>query len=316
MGGGIEFLRPTGKTLIIDCVREAGIDVSDWSLTKDRRPVARPQSNGAYCYDWSFRSKDNRVMVVCVWFEEMKMDAAGRIVFAGNLKHFADSLVRELEKDPRNRKRTIKDPRVSRAGYFSSTVELAYLNAIPLKVVVVSGPIRQQEDDEGEGEFDHAVGRQLDSHQWVVESFDKDTGAFVLVRGGGDQIKSKSELVDDADGNSVEGAIIADQFSTEQRPDTYIYNGIQRYRDPNVRRMVLVRSKGVCELTGVPGFLMVNGGAYLETHHIIPLSEGGTDGVENVIALTADAHRQAHFAANRDELRAHCLEIVARRTGN
>jgi 5-methylcytosine-specific restriction protein A len=61
---------------------------------------------------------------------------------------------------------------------------------------------------------------------------------------------------------------------------------------------------------------MANGGVYLETHHIIPLSEGGPDTFENVIALTADAHRQAHFGVDRDELRARCLEIVARRIGH
>ncbi|MOA40243.1 HNH endonuclease [compost metagenome] len=59
---------------------------------------------------------------------------------------------------------------------------------------------------------------------------------------------------------------------------------------------------------------MSNGGTYLETHHIIPLSEGGLDTVENVIALTADAHRQTHFGVGRDELRVRCLEIVAARS--
>jgi 5-methylcytosine-specific restriction protein A len=36
-----------------------------------------------------------------------------------------------------------------------------------------------------------------------------------------------------------------DQFATNERPDTYIYNGVQRYRDPDVRRRVLECSGGV-----------------------------------------------------------------------
>ena len=110
-------------------------------------------------------------------------------------------------------------------------------------------------------------------------------------------------------------AVVVDQFAADERPNKYTYNGVQRYRDPNVRRRVLERSKGVCELTGAPGFLMANGGIYLETHHIIPLAEGGSDTVDNVIALSADAHRQAHFGVDRGELRTRCLRIVADRIG-
>jgi 5-methylcytosine-specific restriction protein A len=111
-----------------------------------------------------------------------------------------------------------------------------------------------------------------------------------------------------------EPQITIDQFEVCQRPETYEYAGIKRYRDPNVRKLVLLRSGGVCELTGVPGFEMANGGIYLETHHIVPLSEGGPDSVENVIALSADAHRRVHYAINRDELRALCFTKIGSRT--
>lgn len=311
MDTGIDFLRPTRKKLIIDCVAGAGIDVSAWAVTNDGQPVSRPQSNGAYCYDWSFRGEGQR-MVVCVWFEELSVDAESRIVFKGNLRGYADSLIRQLERDPKNQKRTIKDPRIDRALHFSSTVELAYRNKVPLSVVIVTGPVREKEE-EGKG-FDRAIGRELDPQQWFVESFDGESGAFVLVREGNQTYgESKRDEGDSKNGGVVliDEPDVVDQFASEARPETYTYNGVQRYRDPNVRRLVLNRSQGVCELTGEPGFLMANGGRYLETHHIIPLSEGGLDSVENVIALSADAHRQAHFGANRDELRARCLEIVA-----
>lgn len=93
----------------------------------------------------------------------------------------------------------------------------------------------------------------------------------------------------------IRDAVVVDQFAANEMPDAYTCDGVQRYRDPSVRRRVLERSGGHCELTEIPGFLMANGGVYLETHHIIPLSEGGPDTVESVIALTADAHRQAHL---------------------
>ncbi|PMU91506.1 MULTISPECIES: HNH endonuclease signature motif containing protein [unclassified Pseudomonas] len=314
MAVSLNALRPTGKWMIIDCVQEAGIDVRAWSFRKkDGQPVALPQSNGGYCYEWSFRSDNGRIFLLCVWFEELRVDDQGRINFPGNLAAYADTLIRQLEKDPKNRARTIKDPRISRAQHFNSTVQLAYINSVPVRVVIVSGPVREIEDiDSGN---DRAVGRYLDSESWTVERFDKGTGAFVLIRGcSSDQPLVQAGLEEGAAGLAVvDGQVVSDQFQEQNRSEAYTYNGVHRYRDPKVRALVLARSKGVCELTMAPGFKMANGGTYLETHHIVPLSEGGADTIENVIALSADAHRQAHYAVDRDNLRRKCLEIVAER---
>lgn len=311
----LEALRPTRKLLIIDCVQQAGIDVSAWSFRSDGRPVALPQSNGGYCYEWSFRNSNGSILLLCVWFEELQVDDHGRIFFSRNLKVYAEDLIRQLEKAPKNRNRTIKDPSINRAGHFHSTVQLAHLNAIPVRVVIVSGPVR--EPDEIDPGTDRAIGRYLDDQFWQVEGFNDDTGAFSLVRDGNSRqtLKPVADPIDRVPNipekyGSVDAGRIVDQFHAEPRPSTYTYQGVQRYRDPSVRAIVLARSKGICELTMAPGFRMANGGTYLETHHIIPLCEGGPDTVENVIALSADAHRQAHYALNRDELRQRCLEIV------
>jgi 5-methylcytosine-specific restriction protein A len=318
MGIALEDLRPTGKWMIIDCVQSAGIDVRAWGFRKkDGQPVTLPQSNGGYCYEWSFRSVDGRILLLCVWFEEIDVDSQGRVYFVGNLRAYADTLIRQLEKDPKNRSRTIKDPRINRAQHFSSTVQLAHMNSTSVRVVIVSGPVREPDDIDAEN--DRAVGRYLDEESWRVESYDVDTGAFLLVRGDNRQLSvgdgtDTADMVDSAaeTGDVVDdGKIIVDQFHAEVRPVAYTYKGEQKYRDPRVRSLVLARSKGLCELTSVPGFKMANGGVYLETHHIVPLSEGGPDTVENVIALSADAHRRAHHAVGRDELRQQCFDVVA-----
>lgn len=304
--------------MIIDCVHDAGIDVQAWSFRrKDGHPVALPQSNGGYCYEWSFRSENLGILLLCVWFEELGVDDQGRIIFSANLNAYADMLTRQLEKDPKNRNRNIKDPRISRAQYFNSTVQLARMNATPVRVVIVSGPVRESDDiDSGN---DRAIGRYLDEAFWEVESFDDGTGAFVLVRGHNHQqtvVGSTSIVGNVAEAGDVDddGKMIVDQFQAETRPATYTYKGVQRYRDPKVRAVVLARSKGLCELTMAPGFQTANGGIYLETHHIVPLCEGGPDVVENVIALSADAHRKAHHGIDRDEVRQRCLDIVAARS--
>jgi 5-methylcytosine-specific restriction protein A len=74
-------------------------------------------------------------------------------------------------------------------------------------------------------------------------------------------------------------------------------------RNRKVREAVLLRAKGRCEFCGQLGFRMDDGRRYLETHHVVPLYEGGDDNMENVIALCATHHREAHHAENRLDLR-------------
>lgn len=73
-------------------------------------------------------------------------------------------------------------------------------------------------------------------------------------------------------------------------------------RDSKIRELVLKRANGICEECNQPGFLKANGRRYLETHHIISLSEQGADLPHNVIALCATDHRRAHYADNWAEL--------------
>lgn len=73
-------------------------------------------------------------------------------------------------------------------------------------------------------------------------------------------------------------------------------------RDAKVREQVLKRANGICEECGQQGFQTKTGQFYLETHHVIALSEQGPDRPHNVIALCATDHRRAHFAENWQEL--------------
>ncbi|HEX7711063.1 MAG TPA: HNH endonuclease signature motif containing protein [Sphingomonadaceae bacterium] len=81
-------------------------------------------------------------------------------------------------------------------------------------------------------------------------------------------------------------------------------------RDNNVRATVLKRAKGSCEYCNKPGFKKSDGKPYLETHHVIALSEQGVDRSDNVIALCANDHRRAHFGNDWKELQDQFLEIL------
>ena len=68
-------------------------------------------------------------------------------------------------------------------------------------------------------------------------------------------------------------------------------------RNPYIAEFVKRQAKGVCQDCCQPApFVSKNTGEpYLETHHIIPLSLGGKDSIENVIALCPNCHRKRHY---------------------
>lgn len=86
-------------------------------------------------------------------------------------------------------------------------------------------------------------------------------------------------------------------------------------RDQAVREYVLRLADGRCEYCGKAGFQMPNGQRYLEAHHIIALADSGQDKVENVIALCAEHHREAHFGVNAEELESAFQQCIASRRG-
>lgn len=81
-------------------------------------------------------------------------------------------------------------------------------------------------------------------------------------------------------------------------------------RDTRVRKFVLNRAQGKCEYCKELGFKLNNGQHYLETHHIISLASQGADTLENVIALCANHHRQAHFGVVAVKLEKEFEEIL------
>lgn len=68
-------------------------------------------------------------------------------------------------------------------------------------------------------------------------------------------------------------------------------------RNANVVAEVLHRAQGKCELCkrDAPFLREKDSTPFLEVHHIIPLSQGGFDTLENAIAVCPNCHRKAHF---------------------
>ena len=65
-------------------------------------------------------------------------------------------------------------------------------------------------------------------------------------------------------------------------------------RDQAISRYVKRRAHGFCQLCEQPAPFKVDGEPYLEEHHVIPLSEGGSDKIENACALCPNCHTRMH----------------------
>ena len=74
-------------------------------------------------------------------------------------------------------------------------------------------------------------------------------------------------------------------------------------RSREVASYVKICAEGICELCKQPApFLDLSGRPYLECHHVIWLSKGGSDTVMNAVALCPTCHRKIHVLNNQADL--------------
>lgn len=269
----IAALSPMRKDRVIDLVRAAGLDVSDWSNCS--RGEAGASTNPKYCYEWAFVEPGNAI-VLNLWHVLLKEEPDGRIVHRGNFREDAEN---QYERGRGN-------PWGLRARRLDASLQLALRDHLAIRVILNAGTRRDRGDPEAEAS--KVELRTLDPEPWSLVAYDAGTGAHLLVRGA-----TRPVFVDQFSiGSEVSGAAIR----REQTGAVFV-------RSPKVREAVLQRACGRCEHCGEPGFRRADGATYLETHHIVPLHEGGADNIGNVIALCPNDHREAHYGEAAAALR-------------
>ena len=221
-------------------------------------------SNPSYCYSWSFIDVDRRVVILNLWFDTLKSDSDG-FSYELNLKEAIDN-------------HDSKGGRRSRAKAMDEALRYCYENSVAPRVIIQDGPIKNGKRE--------AKYRLLDEERWRVARYDYRSKSCLLER--------KPLVVRYIDQFSLPSSAVS---------ETKEINTTVHKRDSKVRGAVLDRAQGICESCGRLGFTTEGGDQYLETHHIIPLSEGGPDIEENVIALCANDHRMAHYSVLKEELR-------------
>lgn len=74
------------------------------------------------------------------------------------------------------------------------------------------------------------------------------------------------------------------------KTETIVY-----YRDPYLKELVKRIADGKCQYCGCDApFNDKNGKPYLEEHHVHRLADGGSDTIDNVVALCPNCHRKMH----------------------
>jgi 5-methylcytosine-specific restriction protein A len=268
----LEEIKPTSHRKIIELVEEAGIDVSDWQNFKGGAEKA--SMNPKYCYEWSFENKTENIIVLNLWF--------------ANCEILDDLVIQKLNMG--GEAEVLKGIQKRRAYNMDFTLQRAARLKCPVRVIMCDENPKLKK----EGEKSSADRRHLDPIDWYVKEYD-DNGTCTLQRG-----KIAAPYIDQFTLRELEMIHPEKQESTSS-----VYP-----RSKAVRDQVLLRAKGSCEHCGEKGFRTNSGALYLESHHIIPLSEEGIDHISNVIALCPNHHREAHFSENSSELRKVFLEKV------
>ena len=273
----IENLKPKVRLRVMDLVAEAGIDVSDWRNFKGGEEKAA--SNPKYCYEWSYENASKELIVLNLWYDNLEY-LDGDIVQRLNMRKVANNVTSSAQ-SRRAKKMDFSLQKADRTGW-------------PIRVVICDGVQREQKTDLTKST---AESRLLDSETWHLRSYDYDNGDCLLVRG---QPSPK----------------YVDQFVNLELPEGEAKRkeatGQVFERSPKVRSFVLERAKGVCEWCGAKGFETPTGSVYLETHHIQPLSESGSDTVSNVVALCPNHHREAHYGKETESFKKELLRVVAK----
>ena len=275
---GKNEITPVRRNRVIDLVQAAGVDVSDWGNFKGGPEKA--STNPRYCYDWAFVNP-GKVVVLNIWFDAIE-ENDGAIFFKSDLSGSVPSYL-----DGTSRQTWMR-----RIEKFRDAIKLAAKQFLPIRVIVIDGKRRNIQLSENEAS--KVQNRFLDPVPWAVTNFDAKSKSCTITRGA-----VPISYFDQFTLN----------FQENGEPERRTRTGEVFIRDPEVRKKVLLRAKGKCEWCKTGGFKMLNGGIYLETHHIIPLSEGGNDNEFNVAALCPGHHREAHHGINAIKIKDDLLNL-------
>lgn len=89
-----------------------------------------------------------------------------------------------------------------------------------------------------------------------------------------------------------------------KKPKSYTTAIVVYERDPKVAEHAKRRAAGKCELCRMPApFTNASNEPFLESHHIVWLAHGGSDSIENTVALCPNCHRKMHVVNDPKDIK-------------
>jgi len=93
------------------------------------------------------------------------------------------------------------------------------------------------------------------------------------------------------------------EMASKKPPGERLVTSPQHDRNEYVSEYAKTRAKGICQLCETPApFKDSNNIPFLEAHHIIWLSKGGPDTIENTVALCPNCHRRMHIINKQQDV--------------
>ncbi|MBV5285229.1 MAG: HNH endonuclease [Methyloversatilis discipulorum] len=302
----LSALRPVRKGKIMDLVATAGVDVSQWARRSDGFLVEKPAANPNFSFEWAFGG-NGEPNVLCVWHSSLRI-SNGLIVYEGCMREFALQLDQvAIDRTNPENVRSRARRQAQRARRFDTLLQRAFRKSESVRFVILHGEPRSAAEIGWESS--KVKYRRLDDVSWTVTDY-RDDGSFRVVRGvaPASEAQPAEPEVSDATSDkqreesrpSASPPAYLDQFSIPDPPERRASQEASFARSAAVREAALARAAGVCECCGHEGFKTVSGAIYLETHHVIPLCNGGPDVEWNVVAICPNDHRRAHHGTDSD----------------
>lgn len=271
---------PDERPLVINLVRDAGVDVSDWSNGKGG--AERASMNPKYCYEWSF-VEPGKIVVLNIWHEAM-------------LEHDA-AITCEL-----NMRRAFTRESVTRRKVRAAAMDLAILTAfvegLAVRVIVLAGKRSKPDTDSAS----RALKRMLDPTPWAVVKYDFESGAAIIARGYSPM--PARQLSNEDTSQWFEGS-------------AYIRYAKHRIRELDAREAKLKEARQrnggrlICEVPNC-GFDFAErygeiGEGYAQVHHLEPLGDAPETGrattLDKLAIVCANCHAMIHRGGKCRELR-------------
>lgn len=145
-----------------------------------------------------------------------------------------------------------------------------------------------------DGEESAILVADLDSERFLIQLED-----FVVAV---DRFKASREADDPAGMSNAE--LTKKAATAPKKPKSYTRASVVYERRRDVAEYAKRRAAGKCELCGeLAPFTNAFDDPFLESHHIVWLAHGGSDSIENTVALCPNCHRKMHVVRDAKDIR-------------